>query len=72
MDAAMGYAREVADGATLAIRFTKIAINKHIWHSVNQSMDFSLMSEYVCMKSADHLEATTAFREKRKPQFEGR
>jgi enoyl-CoA hydratase len=72
MDAAMRYAREVADGATLAIRYTKIAINKHIWHSVNQIMDFSLMSEYVCMNSADHQEATAAFREKRKPQFEGR
>ena len=72
MDAAMAYAREVADGATLAIRYTKISINKHIWHSVNQIMDFSLMSEYVCMNSADHLEATAAFREKRTPRFEGR
>lgn len=72
MDAAMSYAREVADGATLAIRYTKISINKHIWHSVNQIMDFSLMSEYVCMNTADHLEATSAFREKRKPHFEGR
>jgi hypothetical protein len=35
-------------------------------------MDFSLMSEYVCMNTADHLEATTAFREKRQPKFEGR
>ncbi len=72
MDAAMSYAREVADGATLAIRYTKISINKHIWHSVNQIMDFSLMSEYVCMNSADHVEATSAFQEKRKPRFEGR
>lgn len=72
MDTAMAYAREVAAGSPLAIRYTKIAVNKHIWHSVNQIMDFSLMSEYVCMNTADHLEATAAFREKRKPTFEGR
>jgi enoyl-CoA hydratase/carnithine racemase len=56
----------------LAIRYTKIAINKLLWHSVNQIMDFSLMSEYVCMNTADHREATAAFREKRQPHFEGR
>jgi enoyl-CoA hydratase/carnithine racemase len=72
MATAMAYAREVAEGSPLAIRYTKIAVNKHIWHSVHQIMDFSLMSEYVCMNTADHLEATTAFREKRQPKFEGR
>lgn len=72
MDAARRYAREAAAGATLAIRYTKIAINKLLWQSVNQIMDFSLMSEYVCMNTADHREATAAFREKRPPHFEGR
>jgi enoyl-CoA hydratase/carnithine racemase len=72
MDTARRYAREVADGATLAIRYTKIAINKLLWHSLNQIMDFSLMSEYMCMNTADHREATVAFREKRQPRFEGR
>jgi enoyl-CoA hydratase/carnithine racemase len=72
LDAVRHYIREVADRATLAIRYTKIAINKLLWHSVNQIMDFSLMSEYVCMNTADHREATTAFREKRQPRFEGR
>ncbi|MCB1739379.1 MAG: enoyl-CoA hydratase/isomerase family protein [Gammaproteobacteria bacterium] len=72
MEEATAYAREVADGATLAIRYTKISINKMIWHSVNQIMDFSLLSEYVCMNTEDHKEATAAFREKRKPSFVGR
>jgi enoyl-CoA hydratase len=72
LDAARRYAREVADGAALAIRYTKIAINKLLWHSVNQIMDFSLMSEYVCLNTTDHREATAACREKRQPRFEGR
>jgi hypothetical protein len=42
------------------------------YNELAKIMDFSLMSEYVCMTTADHLEATTAFREKRQPKFEGR
>ncbi len=71
LDKALEYAAEIAAGARVAIRFTKIALNRHLWDSVNRVMDFSLMSEQVAMATQDHKEATAAFREKRPPQFTG-
>jgi enoyl-CoA hydratase/carnithine racemase len=72
MEEAMAYAKKVADGASVAIRFTKIAVNKHLWDSVNLIMDYCLVSERMAMNTQDHIEATTAFKEKRQPQFTGR
>ena len=71
MKEATAYAQELADGATLAIRWTKISVNKQLWHGLNMIMDFCLISEQLAMNSQDHKEATTAFREKRAPVFKG-
>ena len=72
MDEAMAYARELASGARFAIRWTKMAVNKHIWNNLNTAMDFSLAAEALTMQTQDHREATTAFIEKREPKFTGR
>ncbi|HEY6421147.1 MAG TPA: enoyl-CoA hydratase-related protein [Candidatus Binataceae bacterium] len=64
-------ARELADGATLAIRWTKLAVNKWLKEQVNLVLDASLAYEMLTMATEDHREATRAFVEKRKPQFKG-
>ncbi len=71
LDRAIAYAEEIAAGARVAVRFTKIAINKHLWDGLNRVMDFCLISEQLAMATEDHKEATTAFSEKRAPVFTG-
>lgn len=72
MDEALAFATRLAGGATLAIRFTKLAIQRMIQQNVLSSLDMSLALEAVTGNSKDHIEATTAFGEKRTPKFEGR
>lgn len=64
-------ARELADGATLAIRFTKLSVNKWLKDQVNLILDASLALEMLTFATDDHREAARAFVEKRKPQFKG-
>ncbi|HYB90157.1 MAG TPA: enoyl-CoA hydratase-related protein [Candidatus Binataceae bacterium] len=64
-------ARELADGPTWAIRFTKLSVNKWLKSQVNLILDASLAYEMVTFNTEDHREAARAFVEKRKPQFKG-
>jgi len=64
-------ARELADGPTWAIRFTKLSVNKWLKAQVNLILDASLAYEMVTFNTEDHREAARAFVEKRKPQFKG-
>jgi len=71
-DAALAFARRLAEGAPLAIRYTKIAVNKLIKDALNTSFDTATALELVTLRSEDHHEALAALREKRKPRFSGR
>lgn len=71
-DAAMAFARRLAAGAPLAVRYTKIAVNKLIKDALNVSFDAATALELVTFQSEDHQEALAALREKRKPRFQGR
>jgi enoyl-CoA hydratase len=66
------FARRLADGAPLALRYTKLAVNKWIKDVANVAFDASTALEIVTFQSRDHEEALAALREKRKPRFEGR
>jgi enoyl-CoA hydratase len=72
----LGSARELADrlaaGAPLAVRYTKMAINKWIRGVAETAFDYSTALEIVTFQSDDHREALAAIREKRPPRFEGR
>ena len=72
MDTALDISRELADGPTWAIRWSKLAFNKWIKEQVNLILDTSLAYEMISMQTEDHKEATRAFSEKRKPKFRGR
>jgi len=64
------FADRLANGATNAIRWSKVSVNiglKQLAHSI---MDTSLSYEWLSSLSADHREAVNAFCEKRKPVFE--
>lgn len=70
-DTAMGYARRLAAGAPLAIRYTKQAVNSLLRDAVLASFDVATALEIVTFRSDDHAEALAALREKRPPQFRG-
>ncbi len=72
LPAAQELARSLADGPTIAIRWTKASINKIIRERMNLVLDTSLGFEHMTMLSEDHREASRAFVEKRKPQYTGR
>ena len=65
-------ARELADGPTWAIRWSKLSVNKWLKQQVNLILDASLAYEMVTFHTDDHREAARAFVEKRKPRFQGR
>ena len=69
---ALAFAQRLAAGAPLAVRYTKIAVNKLIKDALNVAFDASTALELVTFQSSDHAEALAALREKRPPKFEGR
>jgi enoyl-CoA hydratase len=71
-DEAMAFATRLAAGAPLAVRYTKLSVNKLVKDALNVAFDTSTALELVTFQSDDHKEALAAIREKRPPQFKGR
>ena len=69
MNKARELARELADGPTWAIRWSKLAVNKWLKQQANLILDASLAYEMMTFNTKDHQEAVKAFVEKRKPNF---
>jgi enoyl-CoA hydratase len=69
---ALAFARRLAAGAPLAVRYTKLAVNKLVKDALNIAFDTSTALELVTFRSEDHAEALAALREKRPPVFKGR
>jgi len=69
---AMAFARRLAAGAPLAVRYTKLAVNKLVKDALSTAFDTSTALELVTFRSADHAEALAALAEKRPPVFRGR
>jgi enoyl-CoA hydratase/carnithine racemase len=63
-------ASELAHGPTWAIRWTKLSINQVVKERVNHLLEASMALEQVTFETADHREATKAFKERRKPVFQ--
>jgi len=71
-DEAMAFAARLAAGAPLAVRYTKLAVNKLVKDALNVAFDTSTALELVTFQSDDHREALQALKEKRPPRFTGR
>ena len=69
---AMAFARRLAAAAPLAVRYTKLAVNKLVKDALNVAFDTATALELVTFRSADHAEALAALGEKRPPVFKGR
>lgn len=65
-------ATRLAAGASVAIRFTKKAVNMDLRKRVDDMLEAHLGLETMSHLSADHREAVAAFLEKRPPAFTGR
>ena len=62
----------LAAGAPLAVKYTKMAVNKLVKDALNIAFDTSTALEMVTFKSDDHREALAAAADKREPEFKGR
>jgi enoyl-CoA hydratase len=71
MSEAIAFARRLAAGAPLAMRYTKLSINKVLREKVNLIVPTSTPYEYMCFDTDDHKEAVNAFLEKRPARFKG-
>lgn len=71
-DEALKFAQRLAAGAPLAVRYTKLAINKLVKDALNIAFDTSTALEMITFHSEDHQEALAAIKEKRTPVFRGR
>ena len=69
---AFKMAQELASGPVEAIKWTKLCLNKIIKERLNLLFEVGLALECMTMKTEDHIEALTAFIERRPPQFKGK
>jgi enoyl-CoA hydratase len=65
------YATRLSNGAAMAIRFTKKAVNMELRQRFDAMIEAHLGYETMSHLSADHREAVMAFLEKRPPVFTG-
>lgn len=72
MTEAMAYAKKLAAGSPLAIKHTKIAVNREAIRRLHDILPGSLAMELLNFYTKDHIEAVNAFLEKRKPTFTGK
>jgi len=68
---ASAMAARLAAGAPLAVRYTKLSVNKLVKDALNTAFDTSTALELVTFASDDHKEALRAIAEKRRPRFRG-
>ncbi len=71
LEEAMKIARELNALPPLAVRWTKLSVNKWIKQQLNLILDASIAYEMLSINSQDHHEAAKAFLEKRAPVYKG-
>ncbi|MFN0089345.1 MAG: enoyl-CoA hydratase/isomerase family protein [Acidimicrobiales bacterium] len=69
---AQAFAARLAEGPPLAIALAKSAVYRGLDLDVAAAFDYAATAESITLTSQDHREGILAFRERRKPTFEGR
>lgn len=72
LDTARAAAARLAAGAPMAVRYTKLAVNRLVKDALGSAFDASTGFEMTTLLSEDHVEAVDAFLAKRSPRFTGR
>jgi enoyl-CoA hydratase len=70
-DEALAFAQRLAQGAPLAVRYTKLAVNQLVKQAMTTAFDYSTALEVLTFASADHREALRALSEKQPARFSG-
>lgn len=65
------FCDRLLNGATKAIRWTKVLLNMELKRVFNAVMDAGIAYESLSVRTADHREGVRALQEKRKPKFGG-
>jgi 2-(1,2-epoxy-1,2-dihydrophenyl)acetyl-CoA isomerase len=66
------YARRVAAGPPIAMRFTKEGVHRSLEQTLGDMLAWEAEAQATCSKTTDASEGVTAFLEKRAPKFTGR
>ena len=68
----MEMARKIAAGPPIAIRLSKLMLYQGLDFNLETAMKMAAVGETITLSSQDHAEGTAAFRESRRPKYEGR
>jgi enoyl-CoA hydratase/carnithine racemase len=71
MEATMEWARRLAEGPTLAISMTKRMLQNELTMDVVSAVEAEAQAQALLLQGRDHRAFYEAFKEKRKPRFEG-
>lgn len=71
-DTAFALAAQLANGPGFALALTRKAIHASLETGLAESLMLERVNQRDCGRTADHLEGVAAFREKRKPVYQGR
>lgn len=71
MEETMAFAQKIAKQPPLSLRLIKESVHKAVDYSVYEGMQYERKNFYLLFASKDQKEGMRAFKEKRKPKFEG-
>lgn len=71
-DTAFGVAAQLANGPSFALGLTRKAVTSALESGFAETIQLERDNQRICGRTPDHLEGVAAFREKRKPVFQGK
>ncbi|WP_404468022.1 enoyl-CoA hydratase/isomerase family protein [Sutcliffiella horikoshii] len=71
MEETMTFAKKIAKQPPLSLRLIKESVHKAVDYTVYEGMQYERKNFYLLFASKDQKEGMRAFKEKRKPKFEG-